>query len=232
LARPADHHDTRSGSQRNADALTELARRSLQAGQLPQTGGVRPQLSVVVDLPSLDRQPGGLGGDAGWAAPLSPETCRRLACDATITRVLVRRGSSHPDHDLPERGRDPHDGSASGLAGLLRAAMAKLPPTLDGAPSQPLDVGRSTRVVSPAQRHALTVRDRGCVFPGCGRPIGWCEAHHVRHWLAGGPTDLANLALVCRAHHRAIHDGGWHLARGPDGRYSATPPHRKHQALT
>jgi len=48
----------------------------------------------------------------------------------------------------------------------------------------------------------------------------------VRHWLDGGPTDLGNLALVCRAHHRAIHEGGWHLARGPDGRFSATPPHR------
>ena len=67
-------------------------------------------------------------------------------------------------------------------------------------------------------------------FPGCDRPPAWCEAHHLRHWLHGGPTDLANLALVCRAHHRAVHEGGWQLTRDPDGRLTATPPHRKHRA--
>jgi catechol 2,3-dioxygenase-like lactoylglutathione lyase family enzyme len=61
------------------------------------------------------------------------------------------------------------------------------------------------------------------------RPLAWCEAHHLRHWLHGGPTDLANLALLCRIHHRAVHEGGWRLARGPDGRLTATPPHRAHR---
>jgi hypothetical protein len=225
LARPADANDTRSGSQRMADALHELARRQLEGGHLPKAGGVRPQLSVIVDLQSLTGGPGGLGGDAGWAAPLSPAACRRLACDATVARVLVSRDPCDPCH-----GGDRHDPAASDLEGLLRAVMAKLPPLLGGAPSQPLDLGRSTRVVSPAQRQALAVRDGGCVVPGCSRPIRWCEAHHVWHWLDGGPTDLDNLALVCRDHHRAIHDGGWHLARGPDGRFTATPPDRRHRA--
>jgi Domain of unknown function (DUF222) len=104
LARPADAADTRSGGQRTADALTELARQQLEGGRLPLTGGVRPQLSVIVDLPSLHRldhlngQPGRiggeigrLGGEIGWAGPLEPEACRRLACDATVTRVVVSR---------------------------------------------------------------------------------------------------------------------------------------------
>jgi hypothetical protein len=93
----------------------------------------------------------------------------------------------------------------------LRAAMALLPPVLGGSPTQPLEVGRASRVVQGAQRTALAVRDGGCVFPGCVRPLAWCEAHHLRHWLDGGPTDLANLALLCRAHHRAVHEGvgGW-----------------------
>src|SRR5829696_7484544 len=101
LARPADHHDTRTGGQRTADALTELARRALEAGQLPKTGGVRPQLSVIVDLHSLHHlegregplggEAGRLGGEIGWAGPLEPEACRRLACDATVTRVVVSR---------------------------------------------------------------------------------------------------------------------------------------------
>jgi hypothetical protein len=221
LARPADHHDTRTGGQRTADALTELARRQLESGQLPVTGGVRPQLSVIVDLNSLGGQPGRIGGEIGWAGPLEPEASRRLACDATLTRVVVSRD---PDASHAQ------DGSGSSLQGLLQAAMARLPSILGGAPSRPLDVGRATRVVTPAQRQALAVRDGGCVFPGCSRPLAWCEGHHVWHWLDGGPTDLDNLALVCRAHHRAVHEGGWRLIRGPDGRFTATPPHRRHRA--
>jgi hypothetical protein len=94
---------------------------------------------------------------------------------------------------------------------------------LGGAPSQPLEVGRSNRVVPAAQRAALAIRDGGCVFPGCERPLAWCEAHHLRHWLQGGPTDLANLALLCRAHHRAVHEGGWPGARRPP-HHHPTPP--------
>jgi HNH endonuclease len=73
--------------------------------------------------------------------------------------------------------------------------------------SEPLDVGRRTKVVSAALRRAVTVRDRGCRFPGCERPPGWTDAHHVRHWADGGATALGNLVLLCRPHHRAIHRG-------------------------
>jgi hypothetical protein len=96
LARPADHHDTRTGGQRTADALAELARRQLEAGQLPKTGGVRPQLSVIVDLKTVTGDAGGLGGDIGGAGPLEPQACRRLACDATITRIIVSRQPPRP----------------------------------------------------------------------------------------------------------------------------------------
>ncbi|HEY3142555.1 MAG TPA: HNH endonuclease signature motif containing protein, partial [Acidimicrobiales bacterium] len=92
------------------------------------------------------------------------------------------------------------------------------------------EVGRATRAVSRAQRTALVVRDGGCGFPGCDRPQSWCEAHHLRHWLHGGPADLGNLTLLCRAHHRAVHEGGWRLRRDPDGRLTATPPHQRHRA--
>jgi hypothetical protein len=273
LARPADANDDRNGDQRNADALAELCRRSLEGGWLSKAGGVRPQLLVTVDLDSLLGRPGGLGGDTGWAGPLDAEACRRLGCDGAVTRVLVsRQPGDRPrtapphlghgdgaDHDLAtghnrsdhpgttDHGRSDHPGTGGSnrcggqvadgptrtvedLQGRLRAAMALLPPTLGGAPSQPLDLGRSTRVISPAQRSALAVRDRGCVFPGCDRPLAWCDAHHLWHWIDGGPTDLANLALLCRAHHRTVHEGGWQLTRGPDGRFSAIPPDRRHRA--
>jgi hypothetical protein len=239
LARPTNADDTRSGGQRTADALTELARRQLEAGRLPRTGGVRPQLLVTVDLDSLLTGHGVLGGEVGGVGPLAPEGCRRLACDSAVTRVLVTRqpGASDQRHRDPGPGRNGHpapddptarDGR-EGLAVRLRTAMALLPPMLAGAPSQPLEVGRTSRVVTPAQRAALVVRDGGCGFPGCDRPPPWCEAHHLIHWLDGGPTDLPNLALSCRAHHRAVHEGGWRLGRDPDWRLTASPGHRHHR---
>jgi Domain of unknown function (DUF222)/HNH endonuclease len=73
--------------------------------------------------------------------------------------------------------------------------------------SEPLELGRRTKVVPAPLRRAVAVRDRGCRFPGCGRPPGWCDAHHVRHWADGGETALDNLVLLCRPHHRVIHRG-------------------------
>src|SRR5687768_4800260 len=175
LARPSAAGDVRSGSQRTADALTELARRALEGGRLPTTGGVRPQLAVVVELASLLGHPRSLGGETGWAGPLDPEACRRLACDGAVTRVLVSRhpGDHHAgDHGHPDHGpsvehrpatgdlsRDQGCAQALGSAGWLEGFLDRLPPILGGAPSQPLDLGRATRVSTPAQRTALAVRD-------------------------------------------------------------------------
>jgi hypothetical protein len=71
--------------------------------------------------------------------------------------------------------------------------------------SEPLEAGRRTSVVPASLRRAVVVRDGGCRFPGCDRPQGWCDAHHVQHWADGGPTSLSNLVLLCRPHHRLIH---------------------------
>ena len=88
-----------------------------------------------------------------------------------------------------------------------------------------LEVGARTRTIPPALRRALQHRDQSCRFPGCGARVG--QGHHVRHWAQGGPTTLSNLALLCRRHHRAVHEEGYRLeclANGalrfqrPDGR--------------
>jgi hypothetical protein len=84
--------------------------------------------------------------------------------------------------------------------------------------SEPLDVGRRTPVVSPAMRRAVIVRDRHCRFPGCDRPQTWCDAHHVVHWADGGPTALPNLVLLCRRHHRMVHERGGFRLELVDGR--------------
>jgi hypothetical protein len=85
-----------------------------------------------------------------------------------------------------------------------------------------IDVGRESRTATAAQRRALTVRDRGCVFPGCDRPPGWCEAHHIQWWEHNGPTNLQNLALLCSRHHHDIHKGLFNISRHPDGQITFT----------
>ena len=193
LARPADAADTRSGGQRTADALTELARRQLEGGRLPKTGGVRPQLSVIVDLPSLQGPEGlagrlgRLGGDIGWAGPLDPEACRRLACDATLTRVLVSRQPL--DAGGHGHGHGPHDRSAAGLEGLLRAVLATLPRSWVAPPAAPWTwagpPGSSPRPNVrpwPSGMAAVSSRAVAAPWPGvraimCG--IGWMAARPI-----------------------------------------------------
>jgi hypothetical protein len=78
-----------------------------------------------------------------------------------------------------------------------------------------VEVGARTRTIPPAMRRALHHRDGGCRFPGCGSAFG--QGHHLRHWAHGGPTTLSNLALLCRRHHRAVHEEGYRVERQPDG---------------
>jgi 5-methylcytosine-specific restriction endonuclease McrA len=78
-----------------------------------------------------------------------------------------------------------------------------------------VEIGARTRTIPPAIRRALHNRDRGCRFPGCGVRVG--QGHHIRHWANGGPTTLSNLTLLCRRHHRAVHEKGYQLDRQPDG---------------
>jgi hypothetical protein len=85
-----------------------------------------------------------------------------------------------------------------------------------------LDVGRKTRTVPPSIRRALEARDRTCRFPGC--TARRCDAHHVEHWIDGGVTSLENLVLLCRRHHRAVHEGGFDAIRLRDGRVSFLRP--------
>jgi hypothetical protein len=171
---------------------------------------------------------------------------------------ICRRWLDDPDRPAV-RGERPHltvvvdllalrDGGAAAPRALAPASTSegtRLPPAglrrlaCDAAVSRvvvsggsvPLDVGRSTRVVSPALRRALAVRDGGCAFPACDRPVGWCDAHHVRHWADGGTTNLSNLVLLCRRHHRLTHEGfgvemvdGRPIFRRPDRTLISTGP--------
>ena len=226
------------GDQPTDEALAEprntFRYRRDQAGWMQFTGTIEPEAAEELDAmlgalakpdgPSDDRHPTQRLGDA--------------FCD------VIHHAIDSPD--LPARGGEkPHlnatmdytqllDGVGTATlegGALLSAAAARriacdcgvVPVVLNGA-SVPLDVGRTRRLVTPKQRVALNARDRGCAFPNCGRPARWSDAHHIQHWLDGGPTDLNNLVLLCRQHHRRIHHSEWEVRMNTIGLPEFIPP--------
>jgi hypothetical protein len=165
-SRPQD--DLRTPAQRRADALGEICRQWLDMADRPTVAGERPHVTVTIGAEGL-KNTSATTIELDHVGPVDQEAARRLACDASVMRVV--------------------------MAGR----------------SEPLDVGRRTSVVPPAIRRAVVVRDRTCRFPGCDRPHAWCDAHHIVHWADGGPTALLNLVLMCRRHHRMVHQGGFWL---------------------
>jgi hypothetical protein len=106
------------------------------------------------------------------------------------------------------------------------------------APGQ-LDLGRTTRLASKAQRRALRALYPTCAIPGCGVRFRYTQPHHVIWWEHGGPTDFANLQPLCDKHHHCVHDRGWRLRLGPnreldvilpDGQVMSTGPPRRQAA--
>lgn len=99
-----------------------------------------------------------------------------------------------------------------------------LPMVFAGA-SLPIDMGRSKRLVTPAQRIAIANRDLGCIAPGCQAPPGWCEGHHWRErWADGATTDMGDGALMCSRHHHEAHDDDWQLRMADDGHIEVKRP--------
>jgi hypothetical protein len=180
---PEGPDDRRSAGQRRADGLLQLVQSACDHRLTPTVGSERPQLQVVVD-----RQAGAqLARPGGGPATLHPVSVARIACDSTLTALLL----------------DEH--------GVVT------------------DLGRTQRLFSPQQRRVLAARDGGCRWTGCSRPAVHTDAHHVVSWLDGGPTDVANAILLCRRHHRMVHEGGWTLAptdprRGSNGPVQVTGP--------
>jgi hypothetical protein len=108
-----------------------------------------------------------------------------------------------------------------------------------GGDGEVLHLGRSARDPNRAQRRALALRDGGCVFPACTQRI-WVDAHHIVPWEHNGPTDIDNLALLCRHHHTAVHHRGFRIERVGNQKFRfynaagieliAAPPLRKPKA--
>jgi hypothetical protein len=91
---------------------------------------------------------------------------------------------------------------------------------------EPLSIGRKSRTIPPALRRALQRRDGGCRFPGCSCKR-FVDAHHIRHWADGGETSMDNLVLLCRKHHRLVHEGGFGVHTEVGGEIWFSYPHRE-----
>jgi hypothetical protein len=113
--------------------------------------------------------------------------------------------------------KEQHGAGATLLTGQLlapetlrrMACDATIIPVVLGSDSEILDVGRARRLFTPGLLRAIWLRDKGCTIPGCTAPPFWADAHHILHWVDGGPTSLTNGALLCGRHHTIAHQRGW-----------------------
>ena len=200
--------------QRRADAVGLLAERALAAG----FGGGEPRDSR--DDPDAIAS-GSQGESAGDLAELAgdpgPRTQARVESGTRAERyqVMVHCDAATLAAE-GEPGRSDLDGIRVAAETSRRmacdAAVVAMVHAKDGSA---LNVGRRTRTIPPHIRRALEERDRGCRFPGCG--CRFTEAHHVKHWADGGETSLRSTLLLCRRHHRAVHEGRVKVSVNSDG---------------
>ena len=87
-----------------------------------------------------------------------------------------------------------------------------------------MDVGQAERTIRGPKRRALVARDQNCRWPGCERPASSCDGHHIVFWMHGGGDDLENLVLLCKRHHRLVHEGGWQVIRTDQGKIVTVAP--------
>jgi Domain of unknown function (DUF222)/HNH endonuclease len=212
----------RTATQRRADAVVDICAHALANPDRGTDGGDRPHLHVTVPLETLQ------------------------------TALREGEGTETPP---ASRSGDVTDGAAAAVAHLFRgtppaligpcrepvcaqtarrlACDAGIIPVILGSHGEPLDIGRLTRAVPTGLRRALALRDGGCRFPGCDRPAGWCDAHHLTAWADGGPTSLTNLVLLCARHHTMVHEGGWRILLNPvTGQVTAYRPGGTRHDLT
>jgi hypothetical protein len=138
------------------------------------------------------------------AQPPEPDNPAARSAERTRPTARIAHGCGLPDTVVQRLA----------CTGRVRTVLQ----TRDGQRINPLDIGASRRLVTDKQYRALLLRDGGCTHPGCLNHTN-LEAHHVRHWLDGGPTIMANLVLLCRRHHHALHDGQFRIVALGHGRF-------------
>jgi len=229
--------DQRSAANRRALALGEIAQHFLNSGDAPSHGGQRPNVTVFMGLDDLAgriRPCGNCGHEPVTNDP-APGT--------ENTRPDAGSGSAAAT-GTEDNTSDPKTAVSTGLLGMLGssppstifggpipaevarriACDSKITPIVLGGKGEILDVGRSRYTFPAGIRKTLEARDRGCTFPGCDRPPGWTEAHHIIPFGAGGETKLSSAALACDHHHYLLHHSDWEIRIAEDGLPEYLPP--------
>lgn len=168
-------HDPRPAHTRRADALLDIVARGVSAPEgTPRQA--KTTLMVTISLEALEGRAAG-AGVTPTGEVLTPETVRRLSCDAQLVPMVL------------------------------------------GSRGEVLDQGQAIRLFNRAQIRHLWLRDKHCTFPGCRKPPGWTDAHHLVHWAHGGKSNISNAALLCRAHHSVVHSHRYagRVVDGPNG---------------
>ncbi|MBT2566136.1 DUF222 domain-containing protein [Arthrobacter sp. ISL-85] len=188
--------DRRTRAQKQLDGIITAAKTALATNALPTTGGNRPQIIAVIHHQDL--------------FPHTP-----TGSPKPDTRAGTRTGT----------GTFAFTGPVAAVTLRKIACDADIIPALLGTHGEILDLGRKTRLFTPAQRTALTARDQGCAFPNCTIPAPWCEAHHITYWSHGGPATTNNGVLLCSHHHHLIHKEQWKINTTHETPTFIPPPH-------
>ncbi|MCJ0893998.1 HNH endonuclease [Rhodococcus sp. ARC_M12] len=246
--------DDRTPAKRRADAFGHILDQYLASSSRPIEGGERPHLNLHINLRDLtDLRDSADTADDIEDDIADDETARAATESDTVDPVDINTGHPiHPDAEetsdddtdsscgsdaAPDRGayRDLFgDGTSVGWLPLMGplsrntsrqlACDCVLTAIVLDEHGNPLNLARTARTVTAKQRKALTARDHGCAFPGCGKPAAWTEGHHIWHWADGGPTDMNNLVLLCGFHHRLMHHSDWEVFIGTDNHPWFVPP--------
>ncbi|MCP2030979.1 hypothetical protein L1277_001070 [Okibacterium sp. HSC-33S16] len=200
--------DPRSTEQIALDTLVRLM--ELGAGADPDVlFPHQAALRIVVPVESLD---GAVSGGPGASTTSGTST------------TLGASGISRPDHSPPGPAllEDSHE-AVSDATVQRTLCSAELVAVLLTPDNVPFESSISHRLFTRRQRQALAVRDGGCLFPGCDRPVSWTEAHHITPWSVIPRTEVSDGVLLCRHHHMLVHNNGWTIyRRGAD--YFLSPP--------
>ena len=200
-------------------------------GELDRVGGEKFQAAIESIL-----QASRPAGDVRTRAQQQADALVQLSDNqlASGTLPVLRTVKPHvvvtiPVEDLVASGTGPAT-AATGFGATISAARARwlacdgaVTRIVIGPEGQPLDLGRSHRVVPAHLRRAVEARDRHCVFAGCDAPAHWCDVHHLLHWAHGGDTSLANSGLLCERHHSKVHSG-FRIERDTTGRWHTYRP--------
>ncbi len=193
-----------------ADALIDIAELAAKCGEMPESGGVRPSVSVIVPLSRLEQpcpnpSPAGPAAASGFdGSAFTGSAFDGLAFTGGVATVRVSNG--------------PGEALLSQQSVERITCDCEIHRIVLSPKGEPLDVGRTTRTISLPMRRALVIRDGGCRVEGCDRPPPWCEGHHVITWANGGKTELRNLVLLCSRHHHGVHQYEYTIDYAPSGK--------------